>query len=38
MSMPEIDRVNTVQALVDRMVPVGLAAKRLELSRRQVAL
>jgi hypothetical protein len=36
MSMREIDRVKTVQAVVDRMVPVGLAAQRLGLSRRQL--
>ena len=36
MSMREVDRVKTVQAVVDRMLPVGLAAKRLGLSRRQL--
>jgi hypothetical protein len=36
MSMREVDRVKTVQAVVDRMLPVGLAAKRLGLGRRQV--
>lgn len=36
MSMRELDRVKTVQAVVDRMLPVGLAAKRLGLSRRQL--
>jgi len=36
MSMQEVDRVKTVQAVVDRMLPVGLAAKRLGLSRRQL--
>ena len=32
MSMREVDRVKTVQAVVDRMLPVGLAAKRLGLA------
>jgi hypothetical protein len=36
MSMREVDRVKTVQAVVDRMLPVGLAAQRLGLSRRQL--
>ena len=36
MSMREVDRVKTVQAVIDRMLPVGLAAKRLGLSRRQL--
>ena len=36
MSMREVDRVKTVQTVVDRMLPVGLAAKRLGLSRRQL--
>jgi len=36
MSMREIDRVKTVQAVADRMLRVGQAAQRLELSRRQV--
>ena len=36
MSMREVDRVKTVQAVVDRMLPVGLAAHRLGLSRRQL--
>ena len=36
MSMRELDRTKTVQAVVDRMLPVGLAAKRLGLSRRQL--
>jgi len=36
MSMREIDRVKTVQAVVDRMLPVGLAAQRLGLSQRQL--
>jgi hypothetical protein len=36
MSMRELDRLKTVQAVVDRMLPVGLAAKRLGLSRRQL--
>ncbi len=36
MSMREVDRVKTVQAVIDRMLPVGLAAQRLGLSRRQL--
>lgn len=32
----KVDRVKTVQAVVDRMLPVGLAAQRLGLSRRQL--
>lgn len=36
MSMREIDRVKTVQAVVDRMLPVRLAAQRLGVSRRQL--
>src|SRR5450755_3166335 len=36
MSMREVDRVKTVQAVVDRMLPAGLAAQRLGLSRRQL--
>ncbi len=36
MSMREIDRVKTVQAVVDRMFLVGLAPRRLGLSRRQL--
>ena len=36
MSMREVDRVKTVQAVVDRMLPVGPAAGRLGLSRRQL--
>ncbi len=36
MSMRELDRVKTVQSVVDRMLPVGLAAQRLGLSRRQL--
>ena len=36
MRMREIDRVKTVQAVVDRMLPVGLAVQRLGLSRRQL--
>ena len=36
MSMREVDRVKTVQAVIDRMLPPGLAAQRLGLSRRQL--
>ena len=36
MSMREVDRVKTVQAVVDRMLPAGVAARRLGLSRRQL--
>lgn len=36
MTMREIDRLKTVQALVDRMLRVSQAADRLALSRRQV--
>ena len=36
MSMREVDQVKTVQAVVDKMLPVGLAAQRLRLSRRQL--
>lgn len=36
MSMREADRLKTVQAVVDGMMRVGQAAKRLELSRRQL--
>ena len=35
-SVRELDRGETVQCLVDRMLPVGLAAQRLGLSRRQL--
>ena len=35
MSMREADRVKTVQAVVDRMLPTGLAAQRLGLGRRR---
>ena len=37
MNMREIDRIKTVQAVVDRMTRVGQAAKRLGLSRRQMS-
>jgi hypothetical protein len=33
MSMREVDRIRTVQPVVDRMLPVGLGAQRLGLSR-----
>lgn len=36
MSMREIDRLKTVQAVMDGTLRVGLAARRLELSRRQL--
>ena len=36
MSMREVDRVKTVQAVIDRMLPPGGAAQRLGLSRRQL--
>lgn len=36
MSMREADRLKTVQAVVDGMMRVGQAAKRLDLSRRQL--
>lgn len=36
MSMREADRLKTVQAVVDRMLRVGQAAQRLEISRRQL--
>ena len=35
MSMREADRVKTVQAVFDRMLPTGLAAQRLGLGRRR---
>ena len=35
MSMREVDRVKTAQAVVDRMLPTGLAAQRLGLCRRR---
>jgi hypothetical protein len=37
MNMREVDRLKTVQAVVDRMTRVGQAAKRLGLSRRQMS-
>lgn len=36
MNMREVDRLKTVQAVVDRMTRVDQAAKRLGLSRRQL--
>ena len=36
MSMREADRLKTIQAVVDRMARVGLAAQKLGLSRRQL--
>jgi transposase len=36
MSMREVDRLKTIQAVVDRMARVGPAAQRLGLSRRQL--
>ena len=36
MSMREVDRLKTVQAVVDRMLRMGQAAQRLGLSRRQM--
>ena len=35
MTMREADRLKTIQAVVDRMLRVGQAAQRLDLSRRQ---
>ena len=37
MNMREVDRLKTVQAVVDRMTRVDQAAKRLGLSRRQIS-
>ena len=36
MTMREVDRLKTIQAVVDRMGRVGQAARRLGLSRRQL--
>jgi transposase len=36
MTMREVDRLKTIQAVVDRMLRVGQAAQRLGMSRRQV--
>jgi transposase len=36
MSMRDVDRLKTIEAVVDRMLGVGQAARRLGLSRRQV--
>ena len=36
MSMREADRLKTIQAVVDRMLRVGQAAQRLDMSRRQI--
>lgn len=36
MSMREADRLKTVEAVIDRMLPVGQAAQRLIISRRQL--